>query len=147
MLKDVIKNGKALEVFAKMIEAQHGDPRVIDSPESFLGISKNVFEYKASNNGYFEWTDTEKVGLASMALGAGREKKEDSVDPSVGIEVFAKTGDRILKGDILAKIYYRNFDDVDKSLKYLNSSYKIRDGIVNKNPLVFKVIGDFNESV
>ncbi len=144
MLKEVVENGKALDVFAKMVEAQHGDPRVIEDPQ-LLPISKNIFEYKANLDGYFEWIDTEKVGLASMVLGAGREKKEDSIDPSVGIEVFVKTGDKVSVGDILAKIYYKNPDDVEKSLKYFDTSFVIRDNPVEKNSLIFKVIGDVDE--
>ena len=145
MLVEVVENGKALKVFKNMVKAQNGDPRVVDDPESILPISKNVFEYKIQEDGYFEWIDTEKVGLASMVLGAGRAKKEDDIDPSVGIEVFVKTGDKVSKGQTLAKIYYKNDKDVENSLKYLKLAYSIKSNPVNKNPLVYKVIGDYHE--
>jgi pyrimidine-nucleoside phosphorylase len=145
MLTEVVENGKALDVFRKMVKAQNGDPRVADEPESILPISKNVFEYKIQEDGYFEWIDTEKVGLASMVLGAGRAKKEDDIDPSVGIEIFIKTGDRVFKDQTLAKIYYRNDKDIENSLKYLKLAYSIKAYPIDKNPLVYKVIGDYHE--
>ena len=142
MLKEVIENGKALEVFKNMVKAQNGDPRVVEDPESILDISKKTFEYKIESDGYFKWTDTEKVGLASMALGAGREKKEDPIDPSVGIEVFIKTGEKVSRGDTLAKIYYKNDKDLEKSLQYLKLSFEIKNEPVKSDPLIYKVIGD-----
>ncbi len=145
MLNEVIKDGSALDVFRRMVEAQHGDPRVVDNPYDILNISKRIYEYKVEEDGYFEWIDTEKVGLASMALGAGREKKEDSIDPSVGLEVFIKTGDTVKKGDLLAKIYYKNDDDLKQSLNYLKESFNISKEKIAKNELVYKVVGDYNE--
>ncbi|KAF2956050.1 thymidine phosphorylase [Marinitoga sp. 38H-ov] len=126
ILRENIKNGKALEVMRKWIKAQGGDERVIDNPK-ILPISDKIVEFKAEKDGYISHIDTEKVGIASMVLGAGRKTKEDIIDFSVGIKVLKKLGVKVNKGDLIAELYISEKSNVDEALKLLNEAYEITD--------------------
>lgn len=100
---EVIENGDALKKFADMVRYQGGDSNLIFHPESFEH-SKFTYEIKATREGFIEAMDTEKIGIASAILGAGREKKGDSIDYKAGIIIEMKTGDYCNIGDTLATL-------------------------------------------
>ncbi|AEX85048.1 thymidine phosphorylase [Marinitoga sp. 1135] len=127
ILEENIKNGKALEIMRKWIKAQGGDERVVDNPEEILPISKNIVEFKAEKSGYVSHIDAEKVGIASMVLGAGRKKKEDEIDYSVGIKVMKKLGAKVEKGDTIALLYVSDKSNVEESLELMKEAYEITD--------------------
>ncbi|MBM7559863.1 pyrimidine-nucleoside phosphorylase [Marinitoga litoralis] len=126
VLRENIKNGKALEVMRKWIKAQGGDERVIDNP-NILPISNNIIEFKAEKDGYVSHIDTEKVGIASMVLGAGRKTKEDEIDFSVGLKVFKKLGVKVNKGDVIAELYVSEKSNVEEAINLLKEAYEITD--------------------
>ncbi|MDD4482697.1 MAG: thymidine phosphorylase [Bacilli bacterium] len=103
-IKEVINNKQALNKFKEMIAFQGGDVRVIDD-YSIFPQAKNIIKVYANNPGYIKKIDAYLVGVAASKLGAGRNKKEDNIDPAVGIKVIAKVGDKINKDDLLAIIY------------------------------------------
>jgi pyrimidine-nucleoside phosphorylase len=127
VLKENIENGKALEIMRKWIRAQGGDERVVDNPEEILPISEKIVEFKAEKEGYISHIDTEKVGIASMVLGAGRKKKEDEIDYSVGIKILKKLGAKVTKGDVIAKLYVSEKSNVEEALKLLAEAYEITE--------------------
>ncbi|RKX41585.1 MAG: pyrimidine-nucleoside phosphorylase [Thermotogae bacterium] len=126
ILRSKIESGEALEKFREMIEAQGGDARIIED-HSLLPISKNVEEVLSDKEGFVEKMDTEKIGVASMVLGAGRKKKEDEIDHSVGVEVLKKLGDRVSKGEPLVKLYCSEKSDVETAKKLIKSAYSISE--------------------
>lgn len=99
-----IADGSALAKLAEMVKLQGGDENYIFDTDLFPKA-----EYKreiiAEESGYVAAMDTEGVGSVCVALGAGRQKKEDSIDPSAGIILEKKTGDYVKKGDLLATLY------------------------------------------
>lgn len=99
-----ISSGAALERLRKMVIGQGGDVSYIDSPEKFKTslYSENIL---SPRGGYIARMNTESIGISSVILGAGREKKEDSVDFAAGIIIKKKTGDEVRKGDVLAVMY------------------------------------------
>ncbi|MBK9069688.1 MAG: thymidine phosphorylase [Myxococcales bacterium] len=103
-LERVLDNGAALARFAQVIEAQGGDPRVCDEPER-LPRAAHVVEVVATAAGFVAPIDSLALAQLSLRLGAGRVRKEDHVDPAAGLEVFAKRGERVSKGDVLARIH------------------------------------------
>ena len=105
MLSDTVSSGAALEVFARVVEAQGGDPRVVDDP-SLLPLSPLRAEVTAPSSGWVSACEARTVGVAAARLGAGRERKEDTIDPGVGITLLAKPGDRVEKGQALARVAY-----------------------------------------
>ena len=102
-LEKALRSGEALEVFERVIARQGGDPAVIDDP-SLLMVSTDVAELAAPRGGFVTRCDARVIGVSATRLGAGRLKQEDDIDPSVGIEVLAKIGDRVEPGQPLARV-------------------------------------------
>ena len=101
----LIASGKAFEKFKEMVELQGGDPRAIDNPKK-LPQAAHTKTVASSKDGYIASMQCEQIGTACVILGGGRERKEDSVDPAVGIILHKKVGDRVSGGEPLATIYY-----------------------------------------
>lgn len=99
-----VKDGSALEKLALMVEAQGGNKEWIYNPDLFPK-AKHSHDVKAEKDGYVTKMDTEKIGIASCLLGAGRLKVDDSIDYSAGIIIKAKNGDKINRGDVIATLY------------------------------------------
>lgn len=99
-----IKSGAALAKFREWIKAQGGSDEFVDNPEA-LGTAKYITEYKAQDSGYISFMNTEMIGKAAAALGAGREKTTDSVDHTAGIVLRKKTCDAVRSGDVIAVLY------------------------------------------
>ncbi len=98
-----IENGEALRAFRTMVGAQGGDVKYVDDPSLFAaGIRRDV---QVESDGYITAMDTEKYGLSSLALGAGRSKKDDVIDYSAGIKVLKKTGDEVRRGETVAEMF------------------------------------------
>jgi pyrimidine-nucleoside phosphorylase len=105
MLHNAVSSGEALEVFGQVVEAQGGDPRVIEDP-SILPVAPYRGEVTAATSGWVSTCNARAVGVAATRLGAGRERKEDLIDPGVGITILAKPGDRVEEGQTLAEVAY-----------------------------------------
>ena len=104
LARQQIANGEAFAKLKEMVQAQGGDTSVLDDPEKFA--PPNVcYEVLAQREGFLYAMDTERCGIASMELGAGREKKEDPIDYSAGIVLRKKVGDFVRKGEVLASFY------------------------------------------
>lgn len=99
-----IANGQGFAKFREMAAAQGGSTAVLDNPVLFAQAD-TVYEVPAQQDGWITAMDTEKCGIASVELGAGREKKEDTIDYSAGIELLKKTGDRVHKGEPVARFF------------------------------------------
>ena len=104
MVRNAIQDGTGLQMFARMVEAQGGDKEWILNPEKFPA-AKYQYTVKATKSGYITGVDTEGYGVASLLLGAGRNTKEDVIDPTAGIYLLAKTGDYVEEGAPIATLY------------------------------------------
>jgi pyrimidine-nucleoside phosphorylase len=110
-----IANGSALECFRKLIETQGGDPRIVDD-SSRLPQPTDRHVVRADRSGFVTTLDAELVGRASVALGAGRDRVHDPVDPAVGIRILAKQGDELRRGDGVLELLYRDRERLDRAL-------------------------------
>ena len=138
--KQLISSGRALERFRQMVELQGGDPRVIDDYKR-LPQARHTLEVKSVQAGCIASMQCEQIGTACVILGGGREKKEDSVDPAVGIVLHKKVGDRVSAGEPLATIYYNVEDRAVRAKQRIESSIEFSDVAPVKRPLVHQVIG------
>lgn len=139
LLQSKIDNGEALEKFRQMIDAQEGDSSVIDHPEKLVQ-AKYQIPLSATQDGVLsEWIANE-VGEAAMMLGAGRETLEDTIDPSVGIILHAKVGDKVTKGQTLLTIH-SNRENIDDVMAKLQQVYTISTA-AEAPTLIHKVITD-----
>jgi pyrimidine-nucleoside phosphorylase len=110
ILKEAIETGKALATFRKMIELQGGNPNVVDD-YLILPVSTHTRELKAQDTGWISEIDAYEVGIVALMLGGGRRRKEDSINPGVGIVFEKKVGERVGKGEQIATIYYEKVID------------------------------------
>ena len=136
----LISSGQALEKFRQMIELQSGDPRVIDDAKR-LPQARDTMQVAASRAGYLASMQCEQIGTACVILGGGRERKEDSVDPAVGIVLHKKVGDHVAQGEPLATIHYNSDARGQRAKQLILSSCGIADSPPVKRPLLHQVIG------
>ncbi|MBQ8177740.1 MAG: pyrimidine-nucleoside phosphorylase [Clostridia bacterium] len=137
MVKQVISDGTALNTLAKMVKAQHGDDSVIYNPELFER-AKFSCEVRAEKSGYITKVDAEGYGTASLMLGAGRNTKEDKIDYSAGIILLKKTGDKVEKGEVIAKMYANDEARFSGAVARFNLSTEINDNPPAERPLIFE---------
>ena len=143
---NLISSGKALDKFRKMIELQGGDPRVIDDAKR-LPQAKHTMHIVSPRAGHLASMQCEQIGTACVILGGGRERKEDSVDPAVGIVLHKKVGDQVAAGDPLATIYYNAEAKADRAKRLIEESCTVADALpLTRRPLVHRVIGKFGET-
>ena len=102
--KRALEEKRAFEKFLQMIRAQGGQTQQIERGEPWTAAAFSV-EVCSPADGYLMHMNTEKIGLAAMLLGAGRETKESVIDHAAGIRLMKKTGDRVQKGEVLARLY------------------------------------------
>ena len=134
-LEKVRRDGSALEAFRCVVEAQGGDPAVLDEP-SLLPSAPHCFEMPAPRSGFVVRCDAYDVGMAAVRLGAGRERKEDEIDPGVGITVVTKPGDEVTEGQTLARVTYRDPARRDEARDWLQRAWEIGDSAPAATPLV-----------
>jgi pyrimidine-nucleoside phosphorylase len=138
---ELLASGKALEKFRQMVEMQGGDPRAIDDLK-WLPQARHTVEFFSPSSGYLASVQCEQVGTACVILGGGRERKEDTVDPAVGIVLHKKVGDRVQAGESLATIHYNSEARVAGARHLLKKSLVVGETPPpNKRPLIHRVIG------
>ncbi len=106
-LEATVAGGRALETFARLIEAQGGDPAVVDDPSS-LPQAGAVEVFRAPRTGAVATVEPRRLGRAILELGGGRRTMEDTVDHSVGFVITVKPGDRVREGEPIASIFARD---------------------------------------
>ncbi|HKV93079.1 MAG TPA: thymidine phosphorylase [Candidatus Angelobacter sp.] len=142
LAEQMISRGKAREKFREMIRLQGGNPAVIDDP-GILPQAQHRADIKSPTSGYVNGFMTEQIGTAGVLLGGGRAKKEDSVDPAVGIMVHKKIGDKVSPGDPLCTVYYNSEERFTPVEPLILQSYRIESApVLQKRPLVHRIIGD-----
>lgn len=134
-----INNGKAYEKFIELVKNQEGDISYIQNPEKFEK-AKHIIQLYADKTGYIEELDAMKIGVASVHLGAGRIRKEDSIDFSVGIWLEKKIGDKVNKGDVLAYIHANDETKANDVKEEIKKAYKITDKKVEMEKYILDII-------
>ena len=124
MLDDAIASGAALERFARVIEAQGGNPRVVDDP-AVLPQAPVERVWEAPRDGIVESVEPRTIGRALIALGGGRTEVTDDIDPAVGFVITARPGDRVTRGEPLATILARTAADADQAAVALGRAVRI----------------------
>jgi pyrimidine-nucleoside phosphorylase len=131
-----LDDGRALERFRRMIEAQGGDPRVVDDPHAILPKAQVILPIVQEGTGTLAAMEAEEIGQASGALGAGRIRKGDVIDPAVGIVVRCKIGDRLATGQLIGEVHARSDDDARRAIRRVLASLSLVEGDVTPPPLV-----------
>ena len=140
-VNEVLSNGKALQKFREFTAAQGGDTG-FTYEDGGLEKAKYMIPVRVEKAGILVSCDTEKVGLATLSLGGGREKLTDSIDPAVGVEICHHLGDKVEKGDILAIIYANDESKAETAEKYIREAYEtgLPEQGNTKKPLILDII-------
>lgn len=140
MVKDVIEDGSAYAKLLDMVEAQGGDISVIKDTERFKKAEYS-YDVLATKQGYITHINTEQCGIASVALGAGRETKDSIIDYAAGIILNKKYGDQVEVGDVLATLYAEKESYFEAASALIEKSYSIGTEKPAKEPLVYARVG------
>jgi pyrimidine-nucleoside phosphorylase len=128
-------SGAGLDRFRRIIESQGGDPRVVDDYTRMPSVAGR-HAVAAPRDGHLTGLDAELIGRASVALGAGRDRVQDPVDPAVGITLHAKPGDEIRKGQPVLELHYRDPARLEAALKLLSRAITVGDTPPSRTPLI-----------
>jgi pyrimidine-nucleoside phosphorylase len=124
--RGAIQSGAGLDRFRQIVEAQGGDPKVVDDYARLPHVSDR-YVVAADRAGFVSRLDAELIGRASVALGAGRDRVEDPVDPAVGIMVLAKPGDAVRAGDPILELHYRERGRLETATRLTSQAITIGD--------------------
>ena len=136
---ELIRSRQAFQKFRELVALQGGDVACIDDPAK-LPRANFSLDLKSPANGFVASIQCESVGTACVILGGGREKKEDSVDPSVGIILHKKVGDRVAPGDSLCTLLYNSAERAAHAKALLEQSYRIADSAPTDRELIHRII-------
>jgi pyrimidine-nucleoside phosphorylase len=125
--------------FKDVIAAQGGDPRVLDNFE-LLPNATGAQEITTARGGYVSAIDAELIGQASSMIGAGRNTKEDSIDPAVGVILEVKVGQKIDPGSILCRIYHTSEEHLEDASALVEDAFKIAAQPVDERDLILEVV-------
>lgn len=139
MARRAVEDGSALAKCKEMIAAQGGDPDWTEHTERFPRAA-HTHAVTAPFSGYLEHMDTEACGLAAVALGAGRNKKEDTIDAAAGIELLKKTGDFVTQGEVLARFYAEDAHAFPAAEEIYTAGIKIGQTKPVPRPLVWEIV-------
>jgi pyrimidine-nucleoside phosphorylase len=130
-----LESGEGLAVFRRMVEAHGGDPRAIDDPAR-LPTAPHRLPVFAKRAGFVARVDALGVGLLTVAMGGGRTRVDQRIDPAVGVELAALVGDRVQRGAPLAFLHLRDDADAARFVEIAGAAFSITSRATKKTPLV-----------
>jgi pyrimidine-nucleoside phosphorylase len=132
-------DGSGYRKFKEVIEAQGGNPQVLDRFE-LLPNATGVREIASPRAGYVSAIAAEDIGMASSMIGAGRNTKEDTIDPAVGVILEVKTGQKIEAGAVLCRLYYTREDNLEEAAQQIEDAFRISATPPEERELILEVV-------
>jgi pyrimidine-nucleoside phosphorylase len=133
-------DGSGYRKFKQVVAAQGGNAHALDKFE-LLPNATGMREITSPRAGYVTSIDAEDIGTASNIIGAGREKKEDSIDPAVGIILEVKVGEKVDAGSVLCRLYYTREDRVEEAAEMVEDAFRISGQKPEERNLILEVVG------
>ncbi len=133
-------DGSGYKKFKQVVAAQGGNPQALDKFE-LLPNATGMREVTSPRGGYVTLIDAEDIGSASNMIGAGRDKKEDAIDPAVGIILEVKVGEKVDAGSVLCRIYYTREDRVEEAAEMVEDAFRISAQRPDERELILEVVG------
>jgi pyrimidine-nucleoside phosphorylase len=127
-VRRALETGDALEILRRNVVAQGGEPRVCDAPATFLPLVRESFQVKSPRSGYITIVDTAEIGHAIAAIGGGRVRIEDIVDPRVGFLADLKIGDKVSAGDTIGVVCCEDDANGREAARRIQDAYHISEG-------------------
>jgi pyrimidine-nucleoside phosphorylase len=132
-------DGSGYRKLKEVIQSQGGNPQVLDKFE-LLPNATGVREVTSPRSGYISAIDAQIVGQASAIIGAGRDRKEDAIDPAVGVILEVKVGDKVDAGNALCRLYYTKEDRVEEAADLIEDAFRIASSEPEKRELILEVV-------
>jgi pyrimidine-nucleoside phosphorylase len=133
-------DGSGYRKLKDVIAAQGGNPQVLDRFE-LLPNATGAREISSPRAGYVTAIDAELIGLASSMIGAGRDTKEDSIDPAVGVILEVKVGQKIDANGVLCRLYYTGDEHVEEAAQLVEDAFRISGTAPEERELILEVVG------
>jgi pyrimidine-nucleoside phosphorylase len=133
-------DGSGYRKFKDVIQAQGGNPQVLDRFE-LLPNATGVREIASPRPGFVSAIEAEYIGIASSMIGAGRDTKEDAIDPAVGVILEVKTGSKIDAGAVLCRLYYTSDEHVEEAAQMVEDAFRISSQPPDERELILEVVG------
>ena len=140
LAQEKLLDGSGYRKFKEVIQAQGGNPRVLDKFE-LLPNATGAREISSPRSGFISAIDAEDIGRAAALMGAGRPTKEDSVDPAVGVILEVKVGERVEAGSVLCRLYYTAEDHVEEAAEVVEDAFRISSQLPEERELILEVVG------
>jgi pyrimidine-nucleoside phosphorylase len=141
LARGALASGAALERFRRFVEAQGGDPRIVEDP-GLLPRAPLTREVRTEGGGWLAAVDAEAIGRAAAGVGAGRRRKEDAIDLAVGVDFTASIGDEVEAGGIVARVLANDEAAADAAGREVLAALEWSDARVDPPPLVHAVVGE-----
>ncbi|HEY6245413.1 MAG TPA: thymidine phosphorylase [Pyrinomonadaceae bacterium] len=141
-LRRVLDSGAALACLQKNIVAQGGDARVCERPSDFLPLVKDSVKVESPRSGYIKTVDTAEIGHTIAAIGGGRIRIEDVIDPTVGFIAERKIGDQVKAGDVIGVVYCGDSANAEEAAGRITAAYQVEDEPPHLEELVKEVINE-----
>jgi pyrimidine-nucleoside phosphorylase len=139
-LQEIVSSGEALECFRRNVEAQGGEPRVCDDPDKFLPLVTETFKVESPRSGFITKVDTAEIGHAIAAIGGGRVRIDDRIEPTVGFVAEVKIGDNVTAGTSFGQVYCRDEAKAREAAARIQSSYEVGDQPLSEIPALVKEV-------
>jgi pyrimidine-nucleoside phosphorylase len=133
-------DGSGYKKLKQVVAVQGGNPQALDKFE-LLPNATGMREIASPRGGYVSSIDAADIGIASNMIGAGRDKKEDSIDPAVGIILEVKTGEKVDAGSVLCRLYYTKEDRVDEAAEMVEDAFHVSSQKPDERELILEVVG------
>ncbi len=133
-------DGSGYRKLKEVIQAQGGNPQVLDRFE-LLPNATGVREIASPRAGFVSAIEAEYIGLASSMIGAGRNTKEDTIDPAVGVILEVKVGSKVDAGAVLCRLYYTNDENVEEAAELVEDAFRVSSNPPDDRELILEVVG------
>jgi pyrimidine-nucleoside phosphorylase/thymidine phosphorylase len=140
MAQKKLLDGAGYRKFKEVIQAQGGNPQVLDRFE-LLPNATGAREITSPRAGYITTIDAEYIGQASNMIGAGRDTKEDVIDPAVGVILEVKIGHKVDAGAVLCRLYYTSDEHVEEASQMVEDAFRISGTPPDERELILEVVG------
>lgn len=134
-----LRDGSGYAKFKDMIAAQGGNPQVLDRFD-LLPNATGAMEITSPRGGYISGIDAEEIGIASAMIGAGRDTKEDTIDPAVGVILEVKVGQKVEAGGVLCRLYFTKEDRITEAAERVEDAFRISSTAPEPRELILEVV-------
>lgn len=139
-LQRALDSGDALECFRRNVAAQGGDARVCDEPDKFLPLVTESIKVESPRSGIITEIETTEIGHAIAALGGGRVRIEDKIDPTVGFVAERNIGDKVAQGELLGTVYAKDGSKAQETAARIQAAYRVSEASHVQRPSLIKEV-------